>query len=269
MHHSTRHPRIIAPVLAVLVVLTVPACGGTGDTAGDRLEGSRWEMTSVSSGATLMAAHPTTIATAVFSDGIISGSTGCNRYQASYAFEGNSISLGDIALTGVACDPEHVEQGEAFSRALGSISGFSVSDAELEFIDETGAVQLRFRPASELPHTGITWQLVWYDDGISALDGSTISLSFGSDGTLRGLAGCNSYGADYLVEGGMVTIGMIARTVLACQEPPGVMEQENDYLAALESVTAFSTTLTGLELRDDRHVPVAEFRFGGRIRRPG
>jgi hypothetical protein len=44
------------------------------------------------------------------------------------------------------------------------------------------------------------------------------------------------------------------------------MIQETDYLNALGRVTAFTTTLTGLELLDADRTPVAEYRFGGRVR---
>ena len=49
-------------------------------------------------------------------------------------------------------------------------------------------------------------------------------------------------------------------------DPDGVMTQETDYLNALDRAVAFTTTLTCLELFDADGHPVAEYRFGGRVR---
>ena len=104
---------------------------------------------------------------------------------------------------------------------------------------------------------------------VSALPGTEISLNFLADGTLSGIAGCNSYNAGYQVNGEDLTVGDLTQTAIGCIEPDGIMTQERDYLDALHDTGSFATTLTGLELSDSGGNPIAEYRFAGRPHRVG
>jgi heat shock protein HslJ len=223
-------------------------------------------MTSVWNGADLIAAQPTTIATLELADGWISGSTGCNLFRAAYTVDSGSIAIGDLALTGLACDHARVDQEEVFIQALRASARFEVSPEDLELLDLVGDTQMVFRSADELPLQGVTWSAVWFGEGTSPLDGTQISLVFRSDGTLAGIAGCNEYLAQYRVDGNQLEMGTISGTEQACTEPPGVMTQETDYLAVVGDSQTFVTTLTGLELLDSDDQPIAEYRFAGRVR---
>ena len=82
------------------------------------------------------------------------------------------------------------------------------------------------------------------------LAGSRVTLEF--DGlALRGNAGCNGYGADIgIVAVDAFEIGEIVRTAMACEEPAGVMEQENAYVDALTGSSMYrlqGDTLTFLD----------------------
>lgn len=254
--------------VVVVVALVATACG-EGETASENsLEGSRWEMTAVWDGFELTGAEPTTIATLVFSAGTASGSDGCNRYEVSYSVDGDAVSFGDLVQTGFACDPAHVDQGEAFGRAVTAAARFSASADALELADTGGVTQLVFRRATELPLAGVSWQLMSYGGGTAPIDGAPISVGFSDDGTLRGNSGCNSYFGDYQVDGSRLTVGPLARTEMTCLEPDGVMSQEDDYLNVISQANAFTTTLTGLELQDADETLIAEYRFGGRVRDP-
>ncbi len=87
-------------------------------------------------------------------------------------------------------------------------------------------------------------------DGQSPLAGSRITLQFEGP-TAGGNAGCNSYGAEIrAAAGGVFDAGEAARTAMACLEPEGVMEQEEAYLAALASITAYRLQPDSLSLLD-------------------
>jgi len=61
-----------------------------------------------------------------------------------------------------------------------------------------------------------------------------------SEGTVRGSAGCNSYSGSYEVEDSNLSIpGPIAVTEMYCMEPEGVMDQEQEYLAALQLAESY------------------------------
>ncbi len=260
--------RTRAPRLAVFALLAVvaAACGEAEEATGDPLEGSSWEMTSVWDGTDLVPANLTTIATAVFADGTAAGSDGCNRYRFTFSVGGNSISFGDLAQTGSACHPDYAGQSDAFIQAMQGSERFVLTAESLELTDANGVAQLVFRPTTELPLVGVAWQLAWYGEGTSPLDGTEISLAFRTDGTLGGVAGCNNYSADYQIDGNQLVIGTIAYTEMACPEPDGVMAQEQEYLTVIQQTEAFTTTLTGLELLDTDGRPIAEYRFTGRTR---
>jgi heat shock protein HslJ len=70
---------------------------------------------------------------------------------------------------------------------------------------------------------------------VSVLQGTEITAYFGEDGQLSGSAGCNNYTAAYEIDGDQIKIGPAATTRMACGEPEGIMEQEAEYLAALEN----------------------------------
>jgi heat shock protein HslJ len=61
-----------------------------------------------------------------------------------------------------------------------------------------------------------------------------IDAVVGDDGRLSGTAGCNRYSAACTRNGGEISIGAPVATRMHCAEPAGVMEQEAEYLAALE-----------------------------------
>jgi heat shock protein HslJ len=257
--------------LALATAVLTAACSRADEGVDDRLDGSSWEMTSVWDGAEMAAANPTTIVTAVFSDGTITGSDGCNLYRLPYSVHEASISLGEISITGAACEAADVTaQADDFIAALQASRGLTLAGGNLELANAAGALRLRFRPAAELPLIGIAWRLDGYAGSggsmITPLAGTEISLGFETDGSLAGIAGCNSYSAGYEIVGSDLLIGAIAATEMACLEPPGIMAQESAYLAVLGAVQRFSTSLTSLELLDSDGTLLAAYRFGGRVR---
>ncbi len=67
------------------------------------------------------------------------------------------------------------------------------------------------------------------------VEGSRITIGFAADGTVGGVAACNSYGGTYVADGEDVIIGdELASTAMACGEP-GVMESEAAFLAVLRA----------------------------------
>lgn len=65
------------------------------------------------------------------------------------------------------------------------------------------------------------------------------TLAF-EDGQAAGNASCNRYFGGYEIDGSSINFGPLASTEMFCAEPPGVMEQEMAYLAALATVDTWS-----------------------------
>jgi hypothetical protein len=79
---------------------------------------------------------------------------------------------------------------------------------------------------------------------------TTITIEFGEN-EVSGTGGCNHYGGSYQVSGNSLTIGDVFATEMACPEPPGVLEQEGDYLAALNLADSYQLTGDQLEILDE------------------
>ncbi len=81
------------------------------------------------------------------------------------------------------------------------------------------------------------WTLVSYGDTSNptpALPEVETSINFNEDGTFGGNVGCNSFGADYKVNGEKITFGSIMSTMIFCE---GISDQESAVLAILTDKT--------------------------------
>lgn len=98
------------------------------------------------------------------------------------------------------------------------------------------------------------------DDGaLSApVQGSVITANF-DDGAVGGIAGCNTYFGSYEAEAGDIAVFSMGTTLMFCEAPPGVMDQEAGFLQRMQSTTRYQ--VKGNELRliaDDAVVLVFE-----------
>ncbi len=99
---------------------------------------------------------------------------------------------------------------------------------------------------------GTQWKLISLK-GRKPIDGTTITLVF-TEGFLRGSAGCNTYGngpdsGPYRATvDGTLAITQTAITVMACGEPPGIMEQEAAYMGALREAATYRVVNGELEI---------------------
>jgi heat shock protein HslJ len=91
--------------------------------------------------------------------------------------------------------------------------------------------------------------------GRAALPEPVITVTFSDDGRVSGNASCNRFGADWQLSGEGLTIGKGMSSMMACEEP--VMQQEQAFLAAMQSVSRFSRPGDGvlvLHTNDDRTI---------------
>jgi heat shock protein HslJ len=91
--------------------------------------------------------------------------------------------------------------------------------------------------------------------GKGLVEGTYIGLRF-EEGWISGFAGCNVYGGgpdsgNYVAtEEGTLEIPEIARTVMLCASPEGVMEQESAYIEALTDAAGYQLSDDRLEIQD-------------------
>jgi heat shock protein HslJ len=84
---------------------------------------------------------------------------------------------------------------------------------------------------------GTAWQLETYA-GEQPLAGTEFTARF-EDTQIQGNAGCNQYFGTYRLENGQLTITDLAWTEMACLDPEGVMEQEQNLLNLLGNAQTY------------------------------
>jgi heat shock protein HslJ len=98
-------------------------------------------------------------------------------------------------------------------------------------------------PVEANPLAGTRWTVTSYNNGMGAVVGvkpdTTITMDFDAAGRVQGSAGCNTFSAGYRAGGNSLTVDPPASTSMMCVEPEGVMQQEQQFLAALQSAATF------------------------------
>lgn len=237
-------------VLWFIAPLALVACASAGSQAGGDITGKVWVLDRLN-GAALV---PGTTITAEFKeDGTVGGSAGCNSYSGQYSISGNNIQFAEsLASTMMACLQPVMDQESAYFEALGAAKTFTIKGDQLTFNDE-GGKELASYTAQSQSLNGTSWLAISYNNGkqavTSVLAGTELTAEFGEDGNLTGSAGCNTYHGSYKVDGDKITIGPLASTRMFCNDPAGVMDQETQFLTALQSAATYKIEGTRLELR--------------------
>jgi heat shock protein HslJ len=212
------------------------------------LDGTAWVLASLG-GQSPLVGQP---ATARFEGGRVQGSDGCNRYTAPYGAQGSSIEVGARgASTQMACPPEVMKQAVAFTTALSSAKRYRVTDGRLELLGSDGAV-LATLVAQSQSLAGTSWRATGINNGrggvASVVTGSTVTMDFAADSRVSGSAGCNQFNAGYEASGSNLIFKVPVATRRMCAEP-AVMEQEQAFLKALQTVATMRFEANRLELR--------------------
>jgi heat shock protein HslJ len=107
------------------------------------LEGTVWQLETFITGETARSTLAGTTITAVFADGKVGGSAGCNQYSASYTLAGETLEVGEIITTKIACDAAIMAEEEEFLSALRQATSLAISGRQLEVAHPGGALVFR------------------------------------------------------------------------------------------------------------------------------
>ncbi len=214
----------------------IPAAQNAMPAQAATIEGATWNLVGLpghESGALGSLRRPVT---ARFEAGRISGFSGCNRFMGGYTVDRDKLVIGKLAGTMMACPgPEMALEG-AFQRALAGAFRYALTDDTLTLMPESGA-PLVFRRAAEPRLEGVIWEVTGFNNGrqavVGTLSGTKLTLSF-QEGVVHGQSGCNTFHATFKRDGDRLVIGPTAATRMACAGA-GVMQQEREFLAALET----------------------------------
>ena len=232
---------------------------------GPTLEGTPWQMVALADeDGVPLDVLPDVEVTALFEDGRVSGTDGCNNYAGSYTVDGTSLTVGpELMGTMMACPGPIMDQAAAYTAALTSAASYAIVNNQLRILNESGRTVVTYEERISTSLTGTTWNAIGYNNGkqavVSIAIDTEITAVFGEDGTLSGSAGCNNYTAGYEADDENIKIGPAAVTMMMCPEPEGVMEQEALYLAALEMANVYSIDGDRLQLRTSEGSLVADY----------
>lgn len=217
--------------------------------AANPLAGTQWILETMGGAAPV----PNTRVTLNFvSEGQLAGSDGCNRFTGPYTVDGAALTLGPLGSTMMACSEPIMQQANAFSRVLAETRSFAIVNARLSLMDGGGATLAVFA-AQSTALAGTKWDVTNFNNGnqavVGPLEGTTLTVAFGDDGTVSGSAGCNNFTGGFTQKELTVAIGPLASTMKMCTEPAGVMEQEAQFVKALESAATIQLDGDMLTLR--------------------
>ena len=240
--------RLMTTGIALTSVLSAACTSMTSAPDVPDLDGTAWVLASLPGRSLVEGAT----ATLQFEGGRASGTDGCNRYSTSYNADGSKLKFGAAgAATMMACAPAIMEQAHAFTSSLGKTSSHRVEEGQLQLLGPDGNIVASFAPQL-LALADTSWRVTGYNNGrqavVSVLADTQLSLSFAADGRVSGSAGCNNFMGTYTVSGSSLKLGPAATTRKLCAQPD-VMEQEQQFLKALESVAAIRQEGERAELR--------------------
>jgi heat shock protein HslJ len=238
--------------MVLLVLMAAVVWAGCGGGQGGDLEGAIWTLTSNETGGATGEELQDLGIDAVFEGTTVSGFSGCNQYNAEYTVSGDSLEIGPIATTMMACPEEIMEIEQSYFTALERSSSFTVDGDTLTIFDGDGSRLLAYVRAEPPALTGITWTVTGYNNGkqavVSAIVGTELTATFAEDGTVSGSGGVNTFSGPYTVGPLAISIGPLSATEMSSDQP-GVMEQEARYLDALQSAARYRLEGDMLELR--------------------
>ena len=122
--------------LAGLAIVTLAACAITERAATTDLPGTSWQLVDLDGAEPVADAVPTL----TFDEaGGVSGTTGCNTFNAEVSIDGNAVTFGPMATTRMACPDRAVtEQEQAFTAAMEDVTSYTI-DGEGRLVLQGGA----------------------------------------------------------------------------------------------------------------------------------
>jgi heat shock protein HslJ len=202
------------------------------------LSGVTWSLVNYNNGkGGLVSVLNGTEITALFGeDGSLAGSAGCNDYTATYALEGDMISVGPAATTRKMCAaPEGImDQETAYLAALESAATYKTDGKTLELTNSDG-VRVAIYAAKAEPSAQATqeagtvpaiigapwqWAGTLYNDGtaVTPSNPENYQVELLPEGQLKLKADCNTAAGTYTLDGDHISIEVTTSTMMACPE---------------------------------------------------
>ena len=203
-------------------------------------EGGDWRLTALP-GQPLPAADARNAPSARFEGGRVHGFSGCNQFTGQYTVDRDKLTIGLLAGTMMACPEPAMSLDNAFRKAFAGTLQAGISGNRLTLTPAGGGKPLQFERAPKPTLEGVQWEATGYNNGrqavVSPQIGTRLTVVFKGT-TVSGSSGCNTFHGPFRVDGNALSIGPLATTRKLCSGE-GVMAQEREFIAALESATSW------------------------------
>ena len=154
-------------------------------------------------------------------DGTFGGQAPVNGFGGTYTVDGNSIMFGEIIQTLIAGSEADMKAEAEFLSALKDAAHWQIAEDKLILSDTDDKILFIF-----------TASIIGEWDGA---DGT--SITFDSDGTVKGHAQINSFGGNYVVFGDSLVFENLIMTEMA--GPESEMKAEGEFISALNNAAGF------------------------------
>lgn len=220
--------------------------GSAGEDAGDgALEGTEWVLVD---GSPTVEGYPITLRV---EGGEISGTAACNSYSGTVDVTPDTIAVGDLAQTEMACpDPGVHDSESAYLEALRAVERYERTGGELVLFGAGN--ELRFEeaaPVEDAELTGTDWQLEALvsgmgPDGTASSTMADATLRLDDDGSFSASDGCNDLGGRWAIEGEVLELSDVATTDVACPPLEQQVEHVNEVLLGAPTLALEGRRLT-------------------------
>jgi heat shock protein HslJ len=126
-------------LILLTLMFVLAACGAPAPKDVD-LVGTAWNLTQIN-GEPIV---PETAPTLNFDSEGLGGNASCNSFGGDYSREGDSLTIGMLFSTMMACEEPIMAQEFAYMATLEQVRSFAVSGNTLSLLDEAGNVLLVF-----------------------------------------------------------------------------------------------------------------------------
>ncbi len=189
------------------------------------------------------------------------GYTGCNYMLGVLNVGAEMLEVHWPSLSAATCEDEVLAKQESdFLTALTTADSYVMQDNQLQLTYGDVSV-MTLDPLESLPFEGTTWNLQFIQQQpvgwVPPLDEATLTAVF-DGGSISGNAGCNTYTGSYEIDGNKFVVSDLATTQKMC-ESEDLMQQETDYLKALQAAAIILQHPRSFELRDDAGVSMMIF----------
>ncbi|WP_051178701.1 META domain-containing protein [Nocardia concava] len=239
----------------VLLALSAAAAGCSSNSGGSEtpptsLMGHTYVSTAVS-GTPIPGGGPLTL---TFKEGRVTAQAGCNTATGPVDLQGNTLQVGEMATTLMACPGEVAGADGWQDGLLRSQPTWTLVGDTLTLKGNGSTVTMLDRKVAhpDKPLTGTTWIVTALLRTDAVVHSKTLeevrpALTITPDGKISGTAGCNTMTGSAQIEGDEVTFH-VATTRMMCD--PQVMEVEQQVLQALDGKTKATIDSDELTLRN-------------------